>query len=278
MTTRTLALILAAATLGCDNSAAPVSVSAQFSAVNGAIHPALLPGATFVCSGSGFGAEQGTGAVVVSTAQGSAPAEVLSWSDGEIRARLPEGAASGPVSIVVRGETLGPLDLFIRDTASFDPTARAWSAGAALPRPLWGAAAAALRFPAGGTVSSIVVLNGGVDANGVVHDSTFLGTIDASGALASWTPAPDSVVPAARYLHAMAGVDRTSAGLEPEAVAYMAGGIDTTGRLLPDVFGIGITATGEYGFWTRLTPLPTARAGAAATAAFGNLVDRKSVV
>ncbi len=272
MTIRILALAVAVATLGCRDSAAPVSIPARFTAVNGAVHAALLPQATFVSTGSGFGADQGAGAVLVSTGQGLAPAEVLSWSDGAIRARLPQGAASGPVSLLVRGDTLGPLDLFIREADTFDPTTRSWTAGAALPRELWGAAATALRYPSGGTVASIVVLNGGVDAEGVVQDSTFLGAIDASGALTSWTPAPDSVVPAARYLHALAGVDRTNAALEVESVAYMVGGIDTTGQILSDVFGIGITAAGEYGFWTRLTPLPVARAGAGAIAAFGNLM------
>ncbi len=272
MTNRTVALALAVTTLACRDSAAPTSIAARLIAVNGAAHAALLPEATFVCSGSGFGADQGSGAVLVSTTQGQTPAEVLSWSDGEIRARLPQGAASGPVSLLVRGETLGPLDLFIREADTFDPATRAWTAGASLPQGLWGAASAVLRYPSGGTMASIVVLNGGVDADGVVQNSTFLGTIDASGALASWTPAPDSVVPAARYLHALAGVDRTNTSLELESVAYMVGGIDTAGRLLPDVFGIGITATGEYGLWTRLTPLPVARAGAVAIAAFGNLM------
>ena len=272
MTIRTLALALAVATLGCRDSAAPISVAPRLTAVNGAVHAALLPEATFVCTGSGFGADQGTGTVLVSTVQGLAPAEVLSWSDGEIRVRLPQGAASGPVSLLVRGDTLGPLDLFIRESDTFDPATRAWTAGASLPRGLWGAASAVLRYPSGGTMASIVVLNGGVDADSIGQNSTFLGIVDASGALASWMPAPDSVIPAPRYLHALAGVDRTNAALELESVAYMVGGIDTTGRLLPDVFGIGITAAAQYGLWTRLTPLPIARAGAVAIAAFGNLM------
>jgi hypothetical protein len=70
----------------------------------------------------------------------------------------------------------------------------------------------------------------------------------------------------------MAGADGTNSPLELESVAYMVGGIDTAGRILADVYGIGVTAGLEYGLWTSLTPLPGARAGAAAVLAFGKLV------
>jgi len=70
----------------------------------------------------------------------------------------------------------------------------------------------------------------------------------------------------------MVGADRTSAVLEAvDAVAYMAGGLDSAGRVLADVLGLGLGADASYGLWTSLAPLPDRRAGAAAAAAFSKV-------
>jgi hypothetical protein len=67
-------------------------------------------------------------------------------------------------------------------------------------------------------------------------------------------------------------IDRqTEAGAE-ESVAYSIGGRDAAGAVLADVEGIAISAAGGYGLWSRLTPLPGARAGATALVAFGNVI------
>jgi hypothetical protein len=93
-----------------------------------------------------------------------------------------------------------------------------------------------------------------------------------NGRITVWREAPDTIIPAARWLHGAAGADRTTAVLnDVEAVAYILGGIDSAGRVLTDALGLGVTATGAYGFWTSLAPMPDRLAGPAAVAAFSRV-------
>lgn len=69
----------------------------------------------------------------------------------------------------------------------------------------------------------------------------------------------------------MTGADRTTAALRIQSVAFMVGGIDSTGQPLTEVDGIGLDAGGAYTLWTSLASLPKSTAGAAAITAFGNI-------
>jgi len=261
-----------AALIGCRGSTAPSGTEPSFIAINAATNAAVFPAAVIVCEGIGFGPRRESSQVLVTVAGSLAPAEIDSWTGTEIHARLPEAVESGPVYVVTRSDTLGPVRIFVRAPSGFDPTTRSWAEGARLPRALWGAGATSVRFPSTTDVASLVLLNGGVDAAGRGVDSTYIGTVGGTGAITSWASAPDSVVPVPRYLHAIAGADRTNSRLELEAVAYMIGGADSTGLPLAGVLGISLDAAGGYGLWTSLTPLPGARIGAAAIVAFGNII------
>ena len=264
--------VLVAAT-GCRDSSGPVGGNVEFFAIDGAAQPAVTPGDTITCEGNGFGNTQGNGLVLVTTASGLASAEVVEWRDDQVRARLPDEAQSGSVFVVVdRGDSLGPLPLFVRLRDPFVPQDRPWSEAARAPRALWGAAATALRYPSDSTLTSLVVLTAGISADGELTDSTYLGTADATGTIVTWIAAPDTLVPQPRYHHAMTGADRLNAPLTIDGVAYMIGGIDTAGRVLPDVLGIGVNSLGEYGLWTSLTPLPGGRAGAGVTTGLGKII------
>jgi hypothetical protein len=260
--------MLAAACGGSTDTTA----DAALYAVNGARYAAVMAGDTATWLGLGFGEEQGAGAVLVTTGSGLAPIEVVAWRDVEVRAVLPEEVASGITYVVTEADTLGPLDLFVRTRAPYDPAAHAWVTDATLPVAVAGAAAAALRFPQAGGVGTLVMLHGGRRADLSLSRTTYLGLVGANGRITEWREATDTLAPPARWLHAGAGADRTTTVLQDiEAVAYVLGGIDSAGRVLADALGIGVTSEGAYGLWTGLAPLPNRRAGAAATAAFSKV-------
>jgi hypothetical protein len=255
----------------CGGSTDPIA-SAELFAVNGARHPAVFATDTAVWAGFGFGVEQGAGNVFVRAGGLPATAEILSWADGEIRARLPADVEAGPSYVATLGDSLGPVDLFILPRTSYDPAPHVWAPDAALPLAVRQSAAAGVRYPAGATLTARVVLTGGRLADGRLNRGTYIATVAADGRVAGWQEAPDSIVPAGRWLHAMAGADRTTAPLQDvEAVAYMIGGVDSAGRVLADALGIGVSAGGAYSLWTPMAPLPDRRAGMATAVAYGKL-------
>lgn len=275
MTTRRLAVFALLAALACGDPVNPGTVLPRLAAVNGGISPALLPGREFTLVGERFGAEQGEQAVRVTTAGGTAAVEIVSWSDNAVVARLPDDAVSGTMVLVrARGDTLGPVPLFVRAREPFDPAGLSWQPGPDLPRTLAAATPAPLRYPAGSTVHSLLALFGGAADSGPVTDSTYLGFDNGTGGLERWVAAPqDSAIPASRRFHALAGADRTNAPLDSvEAVAYLIAGLDSTGLPVANVSGIGVRRTGDYSLWTPLTPLPERRAGAASLVAFGAII------
>jgi hypothetical protein len=266
-----LAIGAATSLLACGGSTEAV-VTAELFAVNGARHPAVYAGDTLVWAGFGFGAEQGAGAVYVMAGGVPTAAEILSWGDGQIRAVLPVAVDAGPTWVQTTTDSLGALDLLVLPRTAYDPAAHAWLADPALPFAVSQAAAAGLRYVSGTSVGARVVLTGGRLADGGLNRTTYLATVGADGRVASWQEAPDTIVPAGRRLHAMAGADRTNAALrDVESVAFMIGGVDSAGRVLAEAFGIGVSAAGEYSLWTRMAPVLDRRGGIATVVAFGKL-------
>jgi hypothetical protein len=261
-----IALTLAA----CGGREGTLSPTAELFAVNGASNAAVYPADTVTWAGFGFGSEPGPGVFVMSGGGGTA-VEIVSWTDGAIRGILPPAVESGPTWVLTSADSLGPLGLVVRPRTAFEPGARTWTTDALLPVPLAEAAATSLRFPGTGGIASLVVVTGGRQPDGRLSDSTYLGVVSSEGHITEWRVARDTIVPPARRHHAMAGADRTNAALDVESAAYVIGGADTAGRVLADVFGIGVAGSGEYGLWTGLAALPDRRAGVAAIAAFGRL-------
>jgi hypothetical protein len=267
-----LPITIAAACLTACGGPTDVVVTAELFAVNGARHPAVYVGDTLIWSGFGFGTEQGNGAVYVRAGGLSTPADILSWADGQIHAVLPADAEAGPTWVEAAGDSLGALDLLVLSRTAYDPAVHAWVADASLPLAVSQGAAAGVRFADGATVTARVVLTGGRRADGSLNRGTYIATVGADGRITGWQEAPDSVVPAGRRLHAMAGADRTSAALQDiESVAYMVGGVDSAGRVLAEAQGIGVSAAGAYSLWTPMAPLLDRRAGMATAVAFGKL-------
>ena len=275
MLTRRIRLVVAALWVsgGCGGgttTTTPTTVGLR--AVNGASFAAVYAGDTTTWAGFGFGAKQGDGAVLARGPDGDAPLEVVSWTNGSIRAVLPSTTVTGPTWVRgPQGDSLGTLDLFIRQRVTFDPAAHDWAETASLPVELADVGAAGVRFPSTSGVTSLVLLFGGRLADGSLSHDTYIGVASQEGQITDWRTAPDTIVPAGRRFQAMTGADRTTAVLDIQSVAFMAGGIDSTGQPIADVDGIGLDAGGAYTFWTSLVSLPKSTAGAAAITAFGNI-------
>ncbi len=109
------ALITATLTLGCSKSSDPSlpSLSSSPSSSSGIPAPVSPPlisgvtptevkaGATITVTGSGFGISKGSSVLTV----GGAPAsQIISWSDSEIQAAVPDGALTGPVRATVQNQ------------------------------------------------------------------------------------------------------------------------------------------------------------------------------
>jgi hypothetical protein len=265
-------LVAAALVAGGCGGGTTTPTTVGLRAVNGANFAAVFAGDTATWAGFGFGSAQGDAAVLVRGADGDTPVEIVSWADGGIRGALPTGIVTGPTWIRgPAGDSLGQLDLFVRQRTAYDPAAHAWVETAVLPIELTDAAAAGVHFPSTSGITSLVLLFGGRRADGSISDETYIGVASSDGRLSEWRAATDTVVPRGRRFHAMAGSDRTTAVLDVESVAYMAGGIDASGQLMTDVDGIGLDHAGQYSLWTSLASLPKSTAGAAATAVFGTL-------
>jgi hypothetical protein len=267
-----------AGVLACGDPAAPTTGEPGLATVNGALRPVVSPGQLAGWSGFGFGAEQGAGALLVTTAAGLIAIPVLEWSDVGILAQLPNDVTSGPTWVVTPPDSLGPVPLTVRPAAVFTPGVRLWAEAAALPQARAAAGAAALLYPGDGGVAAVTVLFGGVLPDGSLSDSTHLGQVDQTGRITGWVGAPDTVIPAPRRDHAMAGgdpsnsrINRRNIAEEVENVAYLIGGRDAAG-IVATVQGLGVSGTGRYSFWSPMTPLPGARAGATAIVAFGSLI------
>jgi hypothetical protein len=205
---------------------------------------------------------------------GGAPttAQILSWADGHIHAVLPADVEAGPTWVETADDSLGTLDLLVLHRTAYDAGAHAWGADAVLPFAVTQGAAAGVRFAAGATVDGRVVLTGGRLADGRLNRGTYIATVGADGRITAWQEASDTIVPAGRRLHAMAGADRTNSALwDVESVAFMIGGIDSAGRVLAEALGIGVSAAGVYSLWTPMAPLLDRRAGVATAVAFGKL-------
>jgi YD repeat-containing protein len=92
--------VLATATF--DNVSVTAGSSLPDPVVTGISPSTGAPGASVTINGSGFGATQGTGVGASSVSfNGGATAAIASWSDTQIVAILPQGATTGPVSVIV---------------------------------------------------------------------------------------------------------------------------------------------------------------------------------
>jgi hypothetical protein len=275
----TAASLAALATLACHDTTSVALELPQLNAVNGATYPILTPGDSVALEGSGFGAAQGNSRVTFHGSHGAIDASAASWSDNQIIVTLPDGAESGNVSIAVDpgGVTLGPIPVSIRPLATFDAAAFTWTDGPALPDALRAVQLLAFTYPSDTGLTSRLQAVGGASA-GAIKASSLFSDLGNSGTPAAWRSG-DNPAPAGLLYAGSATATQAKARLRRhphrdttvEGVSYLLGGMDATGRVVPDVFGLSVWQDGDQGAWTRLVALPDPRAALTAVVAYGNI-------
>lgn len=275
-----LLLGAAAATLiACHDATTIPPEPAALRAVDGATFPVLNAGDSVILEGSGFGTVQGSGEVSFSTQSGTGPGQVLSWSDNQVIAIVPEGVAPGTVTVTPDGGTaIGAVAMSVRSPASLSVDSFKWTEGPALPTAVAGIQLVAFSYPAvGGGFSARVHATGGIGADGV-HTTSLFGFVTSGQTFTDWVPGVDSAPASVLYPAAAAATQararlRRSSSQDStvEGVSYLIGGMDAAGRVVADVQGMSVWENGDQGAWTRLAGLPDPRAGASASVAYGNL-------
>jgi hypothetical protein len=275
----TLPLAALALTAACGSG--PTVVAGETPAVTaaaGATYPIVLPGDTVTVEGRGFGGEQSSSVIALAQPNGPVPLSPVSWLDNAIVAVIPDDAESGRIVIVLgASDTLAPLPFTIRHASAIAPSSFTWQAGPALPVALRAPQLVAFSYPSDTGLSARLLLTGGVNDN-AVQVSSFLSDEATAGAPSTWT-ASDAPIPVARLYAGAATATQGTARLRRhpnrdstvEGVSYLLGGMDSDGRVGSDVYGISLWQNGDQGAWTKLVPLPDARAGMAVTVAYGNL-------
>lgn len=270
-----LAALVAA--LACSREASgPLPSTPRIDYVDGAIEPLLLPGATLVIEGFGFGDSQATGSVrFARLGGGTLPAVVGAgaWSDHAIRLSVPDSAASGTLTVTSAGGRTLTTIVHVLPRVPFDPAALTWQARTVFPRAPVGVALTTGVEPAGAALSVTLYAAGGAEPLGgdsvMVPDSAaFVAHAGPGGAIGSWSRPRDLPVP--RAFAAAAFGNRYNSRFDGRAL-YVIGGIDSSGRARATVFQALATRDTAIGAFAAIEPLPAPRAGAIAVVRRGRI-------
>ena len=292
VTTKLLAVVVAAALLGCGGDASgPIFATARLDYVDGAIEPILTRGQQVALEGFGFGAARGSGAVRFPRSGGGggeidAVVPDSMWSAHTITTTVPDSAASGTVTVITNAGIRLTATVHVLPPPAIDPALLTWQARTSFPRAPVGVALAAAEFPVGSTLRATLFAAGGAEpfSNGgsiaMVPDSGVYvaraipggaGSIDAWVRQRDTTDAARShVLPVPRAFAAAAVATRHNSRLDGSAL-YVIGGIDAAGRAQATVLGADVTTDSVSRRFIFLEPLPTPVAGAIAVVRRGRI-------
>ena len=243
------------------------------SAINGATLPAGQVGSTVIIEGSNFGATQGNGEVLFSTASGTVAAAIASasnWSDGFIVTTVPSGTVTGNVEVKTAAGTSTPVVFTVTSSAAFSPSTVAWTSTSQLPVALSGHAVA---FAEVGNTSIVRVVYaiGGADNTNTAQSSVYFATVGPTGTVGAWTAT--SALPAAIAFHR--AVVATPANSKVTSLGYvyaLGGATDAAGtQASSNIYRATIAADGTLSGWTQAGTLPAALHSFGAAIFLGNL-------
>ena len=242
--------------------------------VNGVTEPTGLVGMTVIIEGSSLG-DSARGKVYFLGSGGArlqAPAARADWSSTFIIATVPTGTAdSSKVWVETTGGVSDTISFSLLSGGTFSPSNITWSAASALPQPLEGLGALAIRVDRGSTKGSWVYTVGGADAQNVAGNAVFRAHVMANGSLGAWDAMTSQ--PTARAYHVLAAATPSTALIDTTVAAYMyaLGGVDATGATVNTVEFTQIGLDGNLSAWQSTTPLPGALHNAGAVVFRGYL-------
>lgn len=257
-----VAAITVLAACGSDKTTGPAPLGKPvLTQVNGVTEPIGLVGMTVIIEGSSLG-DSARGKVYFLGSGGAriqAPAARADWSNTFIIATVPTGTAdSSKVWVETTGGVSDTIPFALMSGATFSPSNITWSAAGALPQPLEGLGALAVKVGRGSAKGSWVYTVGGADAANVAGSAVFRAQVMANGSLGTWDAMTSQ--PTARAYHALAAATPSTARIDTTVAAYMyaIGGVDATGATVGTVELTQVGLDGNLSAWQNTTPLPAA--------------------
>ena len=253
---------------GSDKPTGPASVGKPVvTQINGVTEPAGLIGMSVMIEGSSLG-DSATARIYFRGAGGTriqATASKVDWTSTFIITSVPTGTAdSSMVWVETRGGVSDSLPFTLVSGGTFSPSNITWNSATALPQPLQGLGAVAVRIGRGSAKGSYVYTVGGANGAGVAGNAVYRAQVAANGALGPWGPM--SSQPGARAYHAVVAATPSTARMDTTVAAYIyaLGGIDASGATVGSVEFTRVGLDGSPSAWQSTTPLPTAVHNAAA--------------
>ena len=254
-----IALLIAC---GSDKTTGPTPLGKPvITQVNGVTEPAGLIGMTVMIEGASLG-DSARGKVYFLGTGGAriqATAARLDWTDAFIVTTVPQGTAdSSKVWVETTGGVSDSIPFTLISSGVFSPSNITWSTASALPQPLQGLGAVAVRVARGSTKGSWVYTVGGADPSNVASNAVYRAPVMASGGLGPWSSMTSQ--PAARAYHALVAATPSTARIDTTVAAYLytVGGIDATGATVGTVEFTRVGLDGGLTAWQSTTPLPAA--------------------
>jgi hypothetical protein len=229
--------------------------------VNGVTEPVGLIGMTVMIEGASLGDLARGKVYFLGTGGARIQATVanVDWTDAFIVTTVPQGTAdSSKVWVETTGGVSDSISFTLISSGLFSPSNITWSTASALPQPLQGLGAVAVRIGRGSTKGSWVYTVGGADPANVSGKAVYRAPVMADGGLGPWSAMTSE--PTARAYHAVVAATPSTARVDTTVAAYVyaIGGIDATGATIGTVEFTRVGLDGELTAWQSTTPLPAA--------------------
>ena len=247
---------------GSDKGTGPAPLGKPvITQVNGVTEPVVLIGMTVMIEGTSLGDLargkvyfRGTGGARIQATVANAD-----WTDAFIVTTVPQGTAdSSKIWVETTGGVSDSISFTLISSGLFSPSNITWSTARALPQPLQGLGAVAVRIGRGSTKGSWVYTVGGADPANVAGKAVYRAPVMADGGVGPWSPMTSE--PAARAYHTVVAATPSTARIDTTVAAYVyaLGGVDAAGATVGTVEFTRVGLDGGLTAWQSTTPLPAA--------------------
>jgi len=196
------------------------------------------------------------------------------WTSTFIITTVPTGTADrSMVWVETTGGVSDSIPFTLISSGTFSPSNITWSAASALPQPLQGLGAVAVKIGRGSTKGTWVYTVGGANAANVAGNAVYRAQVMTNGSLSPWAAMTSQ--PTARAYHTVVAATPSTARIDTTVAAYVyaLGGIDATAATVGTVEFTRVGLDGNLAAWQSTTPLPAALHNAGAVMFRGFLVD-----
>jgi len=249
---------------GSDKGTGPAPLGKPvITQVNGVTEPVGLIGMTVMIEGASLGDLargkvyfRGTGGARIQATVANAD-----WTDAFIVTTVPQGTAdSSKIWVETTGGVSDSISFTLISSGLFSPSNITWSTASALPQPLQGLGAVAVRIGRGSTKGSWVYTVGGADPANVAGKAVYRAPVMADGGVGPWSPMTSE--PAARAYHTVVAATPSTARIDTTVAAYVyaLGGVDAAGATVGTVEFTRVGLDGGLTAWQSVAALPTATA------------------